>query len=262
MLFPASAMAKDGMRSPGRCTDPIRKDVLLRSASSPCFLSSKASPLVSSAMKIVGILGSPSVSSRSGTRLNHAQAALQDVATRLRTITVRELPAEALLHAQFDHPLIRQALHQVHEAQVVLVSTPIYKAAYSGLLEAFLDLLPQEGLREKTVIPLAAGGSIAHLLALDYALKPVLSALGARDILDPVFATDLQIPKHDTEGYRPLPEVEERLARTLQTVIARNDEFLRQEDAARERAALLSRLQAPAPGDSLRWASGDVRWSN
>lgn len=212
-------------------------------------------------MNIVGILGSPSVSSRSGTLLQHAQASLQDVASSLHTISVRELPAEALLHAQFDHPLIRQARHEVHEAQVVLVSTPIYKAAYSGLLKAFLDLLPQDGLRDKTIVPLATGGSIAHLLALDYALKPVLSALGARDILDPVFATDPQIPKHETEGYRLLPEVQERLGRTLQTVIARNDEFLRQEDAEREREAVLSRLQVSSHDDTTRWASSDVRWS-
>jgi len=212
-------------------------------------------------MKIVGILGSPSVTSRSATLLQHAQAGLQNVASSLHTISVRELPAEALLHAQFDHPLIRQALHEVHEAQVVLVSTPIYKAAYSGLLKAFLDLLPQDGLRDKTIVPLATGGSIAHLLALDYALKPVLSALGARDILDPVFATDPQIPKHETDGYRVLPEVQERLDRTLQTVTARHEEFQRLEDAAREREALLARLQSPHAGDATRWASRDVRWS-
>lgn len=212
-------------------------------------------------MKIVGILGSPSVTSRSGALLQHATASLQHVASSLHTISVRELPAEALLHAQFDHPLIRQALNEVNEAQVVLVSTPIYKAAYSGLLKSFLDLLPQDGLRDKTIVPLATGGSIAHLLALDYALKPVLSALGARDILDPVFATDPQIPKHETEGYRLLPEVQERVARSLQTVIDRNEEFQRLEDAAREREALLSRLQAPQSGDPTRWASRDVRWS-
>ena len=212
-------------------------------------------------MKIVGILGSPSATSRSAALLQHATASLRHVASSLHTISVRELPAEALLHAQFDHPLIRQALNEVNEAQVVLVSTPIYKAAYSGLLKSFLDLLPQDGLREKTIVPLATGGSIAHLLALDYALKPVLSALGARDILDPVFATDPQIPKHETEGYRLLPEVQDRVARSLQTVIDRNEEFQRLEDAAREREALLSRLQTPSGGEPTRWASRDVRWS-
>lgn len=211
-------------------------------------------------MKIVGLLGSPSVSSRSGALLQLAQARLQGVASSLHTITVRDLPAEPLVQAQFDHPLIRQALQEVAEAQVVLVATPIYKAAYSGLLKAFLDLLPQDGLRDKTVVPLATGGSIAHLLALDYALKPVLSALGARDILDPVFATDPQIPKHDQQGYLPSAEVQERVQRSLQTLIERAEDFQRQEDAARERDALLAR--ARGTDEALQpWPTRDVRWS-
>jgi len=212
-------------------------------------------------MKIVGILGSPSATSRSASLLQLAQARLQPVATGLRSISVRELPAEALLHAQFEHPLIRQALDEVAQAQVVLVSTPIYKAAYSGLLKAFLDLLPQDGLRDKTVLPLATGGSIAHLLALDYALKPVLSALGARDILDPVFATDTQIPRHETEGYRPSADVQQRVMGSLQTLIERAEEFQRREDAALERDALLSRARSGPPEAAVPWALRDVRWS-
>jgi FMN reductase len=170
-------------------------------------------------MKIVGIHGSPAATSRSHSLLALAQSRLQAVAGRVRQIAVRDLPAQALLHAQFDHPLIRQALAEVEQAQVVLISTPIYKASYSGLLKAFLDLLPQDALRGKTVLPLATGGSIAHLLALDYALKPVLSALGARDILDPVFATDAQIPKHESLGYAPSAEIVERVDLALQALL-------------------------------------------
>jgi FMN reductase len=214
-------------------------------------------------MKIVGIQGSPSASSRSGSLLALAQAQLQGVASSAHLIAVRDLPAPALLHAQFEHPLIRQALAEVSQAQVVLIATPIYKAAYSGVLKAFLDLLPQDALRGKTVLPLATGGSIAHLLALDYALKPVLSALGARDILDPVFATDAQIPKHETLGYAPLPDVIARVEAALQILIDRAEEFERSEEAARERDELLARLQPkPAPGASAEaWPTRDVRWS-
>ncbi len=210
-------------------------------------------------MKIVGILGSPSAVSRSGSLLQWAQSRLQPVATRLHCVVLRDTPAEALLHAQFDHPLIRQALDEVAQAQVVLVATPIYKAAYSGLLKTFLDLLPQDGLRDKTVLPLATGGSIAHLLALDYALKPVLSALGARDILDPVFATDTQIPRHEDHGYLPSEEVQARVTRSLQTLIDRADEFQRQEDAAREREALLARARGSL--SAAPWPTRNVRWS-
>jgi FMN reductase len=193
-------------------------------------------------MKIVGILGSPSAVSRSGSLLQLAQSRLRAVASSWHLVSIRELPAEALLHAQCEHPAIRAALCAVAAADVVLVATPIYKAAYSGLLKAFLDLLPPEALRAKTVLPLATGGSIAHLLALDYALKPVLSALGARHILDPVFATDRQVPLHETLGYVPADDVQERIGLTLQPLFDRAEDFARSADAARERDELLARL--------------------
>ena len=159
-------------------------------------------------MKIVGILGSPTADSRSASLLGVALSRLQPITSSFHLVSIRELPAEAVLHAQLGHAALRTAVQAVVEADVVIVATPIYKAAYSGLLKVFLDLLPAEALRGKTVLPLASGGSVAHLLALDYALKPVLSALGARDILDAVFATDAQIPQHGPLGFVPSPEVQ------------------------------------------------------
>ncbi|GAA2254092.1 hypothetical protein GCM10010430_42290 [Kitasatospora cystarginea] len=52
--------------------------------------------------------------------------------------------------------------------------------AYSGLLKTLLDVLPQYALAGKTVLPLATGGSTAHVLAVDYALRPVLASMGGR----------------------------------------------------------------------------------
>jgi FMN reductase len=69
----------------------------------------------------------------------------------------------------------------------------VYKAAYSGVLKVFLDLLPQTALKGKTVLPLATGGSPHHMLALDYALRPVLQSLGAKHILPGIYATDSQV---------------------------------------------------------------------
>ncbi len=194
-------------------------------------------------MNIVAILGSPSEVSRSASLLALAQARLNGVASQSRRISVRDLPAQALLHAELGDPQIRQAIDLVGDADVVLVATPIYKAAYSGVLKAFLDLLPQDALRGKTVLPLATGGSVAHLLALEYALKPVLAALGARDILDPVFASDAQIVKDASGAYHPLPDVAARIDTVVAPVIERAEEFERSEAAARERDELIARLQ-------------------
>jgi FMN reductase len=165
-------------------------------------------------MSIVAISGSPSANSRSAQLLRHVLARFAD-GTPSALIALRELPAAALVQADFDEPAIRHALAQVAAARLVLVATPIYKAAYSGLLKTFLDLLPQDGLRGKTVLAIGTGGSAAHLLALDYALKPVLSALGARHILDTVYAVDAQLREDGRCGYVVHDDVTARVDRAL-----------------------------------------------
>ncbi len=172
-------------------------------------------------MTIVSISGSPSQRSRSTWLLQLAQSRLTDDGEAAQFVAVRDLPAEALLAADASAAPIRAAVEAVQRAELVIVSTPIYKAAYSGLLKAFLDLLPQDVLRGKTVLPLATGGSLAHLLALDYALKPVLGALGARDILDGVFATDAQLAPLPGGGYAPDDALLARLDRALEPMAAR-----------------------------------------
>lgn len=202
-------------------------------------------------MKLISILGSPSLRSRSTALLRHARSRLAPHASQDDEIVLRDLPGRALLQADFDDTAILDAIRKVLEAEVVVVATPIYKASYSGLLKTFLDLLPQEGLRDKTVLPLATGGSAAHLLALDYALKPVLSALGARDILDPVYATDAQLVAADGE-YRVEPDIAARVDRALRRVLERA--ALRRAEAQADRARNDALAIPPRPGAELRWA--------
>src|SRR5262249_12100969 len=78
---------------------------------------------------------------------------------------------------------VARALSSIENADGVLVVTPTHHASYSGLVKLFLDLLPKRALAGKAVLPLVIVGSRAHVLALDYALLPVLNALGARHIV-------------------------------------------------------------------------------
>jgi FMN reductase len=151
--------------------------------------------------------------------LELALARLEGKVEQSSSIVLRELPPAQLLSADAQHPALRAAIQAVAHADLVLFSTPIYKAAYSGLLKVFLDLLPSDALRGKTVLPLATGGSLAHFLALEYALKPVLSSLGARDILDGVFATDAQLVAHELGGFVPDSDLVDRLDRALQPLL-------------------------------------------
>jgi FMN reductase len=68
---------------------------------------------------------------------------------------------------------------KVAESDIVIVASPTYKAAYTGLLKAFLDRCDHNGLAGVTAIPVMTGGSPAHSLAPDMTLRPLLVELGA-----------------------------------------------------------------------------------
>ncbi len=150
-------------------------------------------------MTVLLIAGSPSEKSRSAALLDGVQQRLRQRGAHVERLHVRDLSPQALILADFGHPSIINAVARVAQADVVVVATPVYKAAYSGVLKVFLDLLPQTALQGKTVLPLATGGSANHMLALDYALRPVLQSLGAKQILASIYATDAQIAS-DGEG--------------------------------------------------------------
>lgn len=144
-------------------------------------------------MSALLIAGSPSERSRSAALLDAVAQRLTVRGALVDRIHIRDLSPQALLLADAHHRSISQAVAQVAQARVLVVSTPVYKAAYSGVLKVFLDLLPQTALQGKTVLPLATGGSPHHMLALDYALRPVLQSLGAKHILPGIYATDAQV---------------------------------------------------------------------
>jgi len=139
------------------------------------------------------ITGSPSATSRTAKLANLVGARLSKSGIDSSLLDVRSLPAEDLLAARTDTPTIASALERVASARGVVIATPVYKAAYSGVLKAFLDILPQFGLRDKVVLPLATGGTVAHVLAIDYALRPVLSSLDPLHVVPGLFVLDKQL---------------------------------------------------------------------
>jgi len=162
-------------------------------------------------MSVLLIAGSPSAPSRSAALLEAVGERLVRRGIRVERLAVRELPASALLTAQWEHPAIERAIAQIARAQAVVVATPIYKAAYSGVLKVFLDLLSQTALAGKAVLPLATGGSPHHMLAVDYALRPVLQSMSARHILPGVYATDAQITLTPEGAYQVHADLARRL---------------------------------------------------
>ncbi len=165
---------------------------------------------------IVTITGSPSAGSRTARLAQDVGATLAAQGFEVGAINVRDLPAVDLLRAQVDSPPISAALGLVERARGVVVCSPVYKAAYSGVLKSFLDLLPQTGLGGKVALPLMTGGTVAHVLALDYALRPVLAALGALHVVAGLFLLDKTVGTRADGGL----ELEGDLRARLDAVLA------------------------------------------
>lgn len=142
---------------------------------------------------ILVLSGSPSVTSRTAALADHLAARLRTHGHTVTSLRIRDLPAEPLTLADTTHPAIAKVVSAVAEADGVVVASPVFKAAYSGLLKLLLDLLPQYALADKVVFPVATGGSPAHVLAIDYTLRPVLSSLGSDHIVSGWFVLDQHI---------------------------------------------------------------------
>ena len=107
-----------------------------------------------------------------------------------------------------DSRALLAAAAQIAGALGVVVATPVYKAAYTGLLKCFLDTLPVEtGLRGKVVFPIVSAAAATHVLALDYALKPVLSSLGATIMCSGMSTIDSQFDQGDDGALALNPDV-------------------------------------------------------
>lgn len=165
---------------------------------------------------IVIVSGSPTLGSRLHGLTGYSETKLRQLGATIDTIYVAELPAEDLIKANFAGEAIQRAQGIVEKADAVILASPVYKASYTGVLKTFLDLLPQKGLQRKVVLPLFIGGTIAHLLSIDYALKPVVSALGGTHILTGVFAVDQWVNRLEDGGYALSDELTARLDESLQ----------------------------------------------
>ena len=173
-------------------------------------------------MSVLLIAGSPSERSRTAALLEGAGARLEGRGVQVDRLKVRNLSPQALLLAEFGHPSIIEAQKRVADASVLVIATPVYKAAYSGILKVFLDVLSQTALKGKTVLPMATGGSPHHMLALDYALRPVLQSLGAKHILPGIYAADGQVTLLPEGGDQVEDEIGARLDEAVDTLILEN----------------------------------------
>ena len=164
---------------------------------------------MSESLTAVGISGSPSARSRSRILLERALDRLAEQGITTDLIDLSALPADALL-GRVVSPEVERALAKVAGADIVVASTPVYRATYTGLLKVFFDLFAQRALVGKVGLAIATGGAPGHQLVLDHGLRPLFASVGAIVVPTGVYAVDAEF-----DGGVPHAAVLERIERAV-----------------------------------------------
>ena len=140
---------------------------------------------------VVAISGTPSTAAKSQRLAEYALARFAAAGASTGLVDLSDLPADGLLGRSRPQE-VADALQRVLAADVIVASTPVYRASYSGLLKVFFDLFPQDGLAGKIGLPIVTGASPGHQLAVDHALRPLFDSVGGLVVANAVYAADVE----------------------------------------------------------------------
>lgn len=133
--------------------------------------------LMSSALRVVTINGSPHQPSRTSVILQALVERLTEHAeVSLHRVEIADLIGEPLAATpETASERLRADLHAVETADLILAGSPVYKSSYTGLFKYFLDLVDQYALVDVPVVLVATGGSERHNLVVEHQLRPLFA---------------------------------------------------------------------------------------
>jgi len=142
------------------------------------------------------VVGNPKPQSRT-------LAAAVHVATELvgEPDLVVDLAALGAALLDWSDPHVLELVTRVGAADLVVVASPTYKGAYTGLLKLFLDRFAGGTGLTGLAVPLMLGGSAAHSLAPEVMLRPVLTEIdGTIDFEDLVEGVSVSERRDESTG--------------------------------------------------------------
>lgn len=153
----------------------------------------------SGAYPVLGISGSVGPSRRTSALVHAVLDAVASADPQMRCGFV-ELQSAGLPFcdgrppAQYTGPAAA-LIQQAAEANALVVGTPVYRASVSGVLKNFLDIVSPDAMAGKPVCMAVSGGSRDHFLVGDYALRPILSALGMHTLPEGIYSDPSLMPE-------------------------------------------------------------------
>ena len=144
-------------------------------------------------LRLVAVSGGLQRPSKAAALAEHLMDLIADeVLCEQRLVELGQLApqlAGAVWRSQLPETVERE-LAAVEQADIVVVTTPVYRGSYTGLFKHFFDFIHQDALIDKPVLLAATGGSERHALMIDHQLRPLFSFFQARTLPLGVYATD------------------------------------------------------------------------
>ncbi|EJO31432.1 FMN reductase [Achromobacter marplatensis] len=128
---------------------------------------------------------------------------------------------------------VERELAAVEQADILVVTTPVYRGSYTGLFKHFFDFIHQDALIDTPVLLAATGGSERHALMIDHQLRPLFSFFQARTLPLGVYATDKDFADYRLQDEALIERARLAVQRALPMV-----ELMRPSSAATEREAV------------------------
>ena len=120
----------------------------------------------------------------------------------------------------FPSPTLQVAIDSVTDADGLIVASPMFNASYSGLFKMFFDVIEHDSLDGRPVLLAATGGTARHSLALEHALRPLFSYLGADTVRTAVYAASEDWGRAGVPADGTLVQRIDRAARELSHAMA------------------------------------------
>jgi len=149
-------------------------------------------------LKLMVLVGNPKAGSRTLTVANEVADQVgrwfegRGAIVRIEQIDLAELSIGLF---DWDDQPVNEAMKRAIACDMLVVASPTYKATYTGLLKAFLDRFPPDGLLGRVAIPVMVGAAPIHTLAVDAYLRPLLIEIGASCPTRGLFMLESQLPE-------------------------------------------------------------------
>lgn len=96
----------------------------------------------------------------------------------------------ATLDRRLAPPRLAAILDAIETADALVVASPVYKGAYTGLFKHLFDLVDPKALAGKPVLVAATGGGERHALVVEHAFRPLFGFFGAAVAATSVYASE------------------------------------------------------------------------